>query len=135
MGTSDLVALLELDSGERTSKELGAALRFTSASVTVLVDRLASAGFVLRKPHTTDRRRVLLMLTPRGRRVTKRLAELLAKDIEMAVADVSRSHWSALQLFMQAITARRIERSIEASMPGGSEPQGVDPLVRGPGTQ
>nr|WP_062395908.1 MarR family transcriptional regulator [Pseudonocardia sp. AL041005-10] len=42
-------------------------LGIASAGVTALLDRLTVAGLVQREPHPTDRRSVLVTLTPRGR--------------------------------------------------------------------
>ncbi len=47
--------------------ELGHRLGMRSASATVLVDRLERAGHVARLPHTRDKRRICLALTPAAR--------------------------------------------------------------------
>ena len=39
----------------------------TNGAITGLVDRLAQEGFVIREPHPTDRRTILVRLTPEGR--------------------------------------------------------------------
>jgi DNA-binding MarR family transcriptional regulator len=67
IGTIDINAMAfvgEVDG--LTPKDLGKALNITTGSVTAMVDRLESKGFMLRKPNPTDRRSVLLHLSPEG---------------------------------------------------------------------
>lgn len=52
--------------GQLTQRELSQALKCTPRNVTGLVDALEAAGFVARTPHPTDRRAVLVTLTPHG---------------------------------------------------------------------
>ena len=65
VGGTDLQALDLLSSQDAAMGvvELGRRLGVTSASATVLVDRLVAAGHLRRSPHPTDRRRVTLELT------------------------------------------------------------------------
>jgi DNA-binding MarR family transcriptional regulator len=53
--------------------ELARRLQLRHHSAVGLVDRLSSLGFVTRRPGAPDRRRVLVVLTPAGRRVLDRL--------------------------------------------------------------
>lgn len=57
-----LIALLDAGRAgvQATPGWLGAQLGLTSASTTALIDRLAAAGHVLRRPSATDRRKVEL---------------------------------------------------------------------------
>lgn len=67
IGTIDINAMAfvgEVDG--LTPKDLGKALNITTGSVTAMVDRLESKGFMVRKPNPTDRRSVLLHLSPEG---------------------------------------------------------------------
>lgn len=57
-----------------TIGELAAWLLLEHHSAVGLVDRLESAGLVAREPDTTDRRRVLVALTPHGEEVIAQLA-------------------------------------------------------------
>jgi MarR family transcriptional regulator, organic hydroperoxide resistance regulator len=54
-------------------RELGELLIAESGHPSRLVDRLVEAGLVERKPADDDRRRIELSLTPKGRRVEKRV--------------------------------------------------------------
>lgn len=89
LGTSDLMALMQLAEGDLAAKDLAAALGFTSASITILTDRLEAAGVANRKRHPTDRRAILLGLTAQGRRLVRRLDGFVAQDVEAAVSDLS----------------------------------------------
>jgi DNA-binding MarR family transcriptional regulator len=67
IGTIDINAMAfvgEVDG--LTPKDLGKALNITTGSVTAMVDRLEVKGFMVRKPNPTDRRSVLLHLSPEG---------------------------------------------------------------------
>ena len=59
----DALEHLEAD-GPLTQRELGGRLSLTSGAITMLVDRLERAGWVNRRPHPTDRRYLLLELSP-----------------------------------------------------------------------
>ncbi|MFZ7086491.1 MarR family winged helix-turn-helix transcriptional regulator [Curtobacterium sp. RRHDQ10] len=67
MGETDLLAvrfLLQAQKADRSvsPKDLAAHLRISSASTTILIDRLVKSGHVRRDPHPTDRR--ALVITP-----------------------------------------------------------------------
>lgn len=67
IGTIDINAMAfvgEVDG--LTPKDLGRTLNITTGSVTAMVDRLETKGFMVRKPNPTDRRSVLLHLSPEG---------------------------------------------------------------------
>jgi DNA-binding MarR family transcriptional regulator len=56
--------------------ELAQQLLIKHNSAVGLVDRLAEEGLVVREPSTVDRRKVELRLTPRGRQVLAKLAQM-----------------------------------------------------------
>lgn len=65
LSVSDLVALHQLvGRSEVGPVELGSLLGMSSASATVLADRLQRAGYVRRRPAEGDRRRRILDVTP-----------------------------------------------------------------------
>lgn len=61
---SVLCALWERDG--QSGAEIGARLVFDSATVTGLIDRLQTAGFIERRPDESDRRVNRVFLTPQG---------------------------------------------------------------------
>ena len=70
--------------GPLSLRDLGELLIAESGHPSRLVDRLVGAGLVAREPSGDDRRRVVLSLTPRGRRLEKRIAEARAGVMELA---------------------------------------------------
>ncbi len=65
LGVNDVTALDHLlQNGPIGPAELGNLLGVRSASATALVDRLEAAGHVVRRPHPTDRRRLVVEPTP-----------------------------------------------------------------------
>ena len=61
-----LVLGLLRDHGPMTPSELGERLIVTRATVTGLLDSLERRGYVRREPHATDRRSLVVELTPEG---------------------------------------------------------------------
>lgn len=61
-----LVLGLLRDRGPMSPSELGERLIVSRATVTGLLDSLERRGLVLRSPHTTDRRSVVVEITPTG---------------------------------------------------------------------
>ena len=65
---SQLVILQLLDRmGEATPGAVAREASITQATVTALMDKLESQGFILRRKDDTDRRRVLVAVTEKGR--------------------------------------------------------------------
>ncbi|WP_370964672.1 MarR family winged helix-turn-helix transcriptional regulator [Amycolatopsis sp. cg9] len=61
INATDLAAMEHLTTdGPLTAKELADRLRVSTAASTHIVDRLEKAGHVVRRPHATDRRKVLV---------------------------------------------------------------------------
>ncbi|GAA1883754.1 MarR family winged helix-turn-helix transcriptional regulator [Lapillicoccus jejuensis] len=100
---NDSQALQVLDVlGPMPQMDLGRRLRLTSSSMTALVDRLETAGYAERRPDPGDRRRSIVVLTPRADRaleaarttMEQHLAadlvadEDLARDLRRLAADV-----------------------------------------------
>lgn len=68
VGTTEVVALGYLyHEGPLTPRDIGQRLGLTSGSVTALLDRLESSGFVSRSQNPEDRRSLLAAVTPAGR--------------------------------------------------------------------
>ncbi|TLP98175.1 MarR family transcriptional regulator [Nesterenkonia salmonea] len=56
-------------------------LQVHPTSITNAVDRLESAGLVERQPHDSDRRAILLVLTPEGKRIAEKATEALNSEL------------------------------------------------------
>lgn len=63
----DLMAQLEKSPEGMTLGELSRRMMVSNGNVTGLVERLLESGLVERRPHATDRRAVVVALTPSGR--------------------------------------------------------------------
>lgn len=68
LGESELSALEHLSRGPLGPAELARRLEVTTAATTGIVDRLATRGHVVRRPHALDGRRTEVHLTGSGRR-------------------------------------------------------------------
>ncbi len=64
----DLMAQLEKAPDGMTLGELSRRMMVSNGNVTGLVERLLESGLVERRPHATDRRAVVVALTPSGRK-------------------------------------------------------------------
>jgi DNA-binding MarR family transcriptional regulator len=111
LGETDLNAMDELVRSDQPMGpvELGNRLGIRSASATMLVDRLESAGHLRRERHPTDRRRITLYTTESARReVLTTLAPLLVSIDAIASAldeDESRVVLGFLRDVTEAINA------------------------------
>ena len=72
--------------GPLSLKELGELLIAEAGHPSRLVDRLVEAGLVERRGADDDRRRIVLSLTPRGRRLEKRVAATREQMLELGWA-------------------------------------------------
>ncbi|CAN5183580.1 MarR family transcriptional regulator [soil metagenome] len=90
VGETDLAALRFLLQAQRrdqsvTPKALAERLGISSASVTVLIDRLAASGHLERRPHPTDGRSKVIVSTPSSDdEVRANFGELHRRMIEVA---------------------------------------------------
>lgn len=106
--------------GPSTQQALAEALSVTPRNISGLVDALEGHGYVRRTPHPSDRRAVLVRLTPKGDEVMTRMqrdhAELDA-DLRRAIAPERRD---AFDHDIDAVIARLTELVTAArSQPGG----------------
>ncbi|MEM6822689.1 MAG: MarR family transcriptional regulator [Verrucomicrobiota bacterium] len=62
---TDLRCLNLLEDGPILPKNIGSQLDLTSGTVTALLDRLEKKGLIVRRPHPSDRRAVLIEATPK----------------------------------------------------------------------
>ena len=65
--------------------DLAARLLVANSSCTRLVGRLVEAGLLRRRPGDDDGRAILVEITPRGRRLHRRMAAVHTRDIERLV--------------------------------------------------
>lgn len=100
---TDLDALEYLEAeGPLTQRDLGERLSITSGAVTMLIDRLEAAGLVRRGPHPTDRRYVLLELTPKAAEEAPPGLSEFHDRIRSVAKGVPAEHRKALAAFLDA---------------------------------
>lgn len=82
---TEILVLLFLEDGERSEPaRLATRLHVSRQSMTGLLDRLESAGFVSRGAHESDRRRKVIRLTSEGLRFVRMLAsQTMRRDAEL----------------------------------------------------
>jgi len=83
-----LAFLRELDNP--TSAELGEVVSLDSATLTGILDRLENMGLLNRKPHTVDRRAIIIALSQQGQALAENLFEKIAPANAAFLKDLSR---------------------------------------------
>jgi len=94
--------------------ELGRRLGIRPASVTELVDRLEQAGHVRRRPHPSDRRRLLVEPTAQARRDVLAALEPLFAGMDELAAGLDEDTAAALTAYLRAV-ARELRRYCDAN--------------------
>jgi DNA-binding MarR family transcriptional regulator len=61
----------------------------TSGNVTGVIDGMAAENLVKRRPHETDRRSVVIAITPAGRTLFSKVRAALSKWMGEAMEDIS----------------------------------------------
>jgi DNA-binding MarR family transcriptional regulator len=92
-----MLALRGLPAGREPSiREIAERLQLRHHSVVELVDRLEKRQFLRRERSRTDRRQVILHLTPRGERILTRLAQQRISDLRTAAPALVRALTAAI---------------------------------------
>lgn len=115
------------DGSGRAMSELGAAVAVPAPTMSKLVDGMVASNLVHRRVDVRDRRRVLVFLTPRGRRLHSQLDPVAAGCdralSEQCGADGLDALRAALLAFVHCLDG-----------PGRGQPAGLRPPARsGPG--
>jgi DNA-binding MarR family transcriptional regulator len=108
MGETDLAALRHLFAASRRSEEvspsdLARRLDISSASVSVLLDRLERSGHVLRAPSPRDRRRVVVTATPDSEREVRETLGEMHRRMHAAAAAMTPSEAAAVMGFLSSM--------------------------------
>ncbi len=113
-----LLALRGLPAGrEATIRELAERMQLRHHSVVELVDRLERQQLLRRERSRTDRRQVIVRLTPRGQKILSRLARQRIEELRTAAPDLVR-----------ALTA--VIRSTRANMSNRPRTAGCEPSAQ-----
>jgi DNA-binding MarR family transcriptional regulator len=101
-----------------TIKDLHQGLAHKRSTLTSILDRLAARGFITREVGAADRRTFVITLTPKGRRVARRVHEHLT-GLERAIARrVSPSDVSGFLNVIRAVEEEARRRTEGASAHG-----------------
>lgn len=84
-----------------TVKELAVKLDVTSGATTQHIEELERLGFVDRKPHPDDRRKVVVTLTRRGRSAAKATLKYKRQMLNELFADLSDDELATLVTLLQ----------------------------------
>ncbi|MFD4668654.1 MarR family winged helix-turn-helix transcriptional regulator [Lentzea sp. NPDC058450] len=97
--------------------ELGDRLGIRSASATVLVDRLVSAGHLTRSPDPHDRRRVVLSATDHARGEVRQALTPLLREITTITDRLDDDQAVTVLGFLEDLTAALRDYAAEAELP------------------
>lgn len=92
----DTLAQLHAAGGRMVMGELSSRLMVTSGNVTGLVDGMVADRLVTRRTHATDRRSIIIAMTPAGRRLFARVSAALSRWIGAAMGDMSKAELAQL---------------------------------------
>lgn len=106
VGVTDLLALdhLSVPPAPVGVVDLGRRLGVTSASATVLVDRLVAARHVRRVPHPHDRRRALLEMTPHAETEVRGALDPLITELAAVVDRLDPDEAETVLRFLEDLT-------------------------------
>lgn len=109
----ELLALEHLaGDGGLGPSELARRLRLTTGSATSLVDRLEAGGHAVRVPHPSDRRRVVVLRTPKADDELRREAAPLVAEVAALAAGLDDAERRVVGRFLERLTGI-IERTAD----------------------
>ena len=92
--------LLALSRGSGTHSEIARRCRVHVSTLTGIVDTLARDHLVDRLRDTVDRRKVLLVLTPRGKKITERVGNVLSEAPPLTPSLADPAHEAIIRAFL-----------------------------------
>ncbi|MFL6125388.1 MarR family winged helix-turn-helix transcriptional regulator [Actinophytocola sp.] len=102
---SEINALGNLGDGQaRTTSQLGAAVGARPTTLTGVLDRLESRGYITRTASPTDRRATVITATTAGRRVARRIRKAMTELERRAVAGLPPESVEAFHTVLTALT-------------------------------
>lgn len=108
LSTNDFRALLhvmvaESDGSPLTQSQLGQRIGVSSAAITYLVDRMVESGHLIRAPHPSDRRKVLLRYADHGSAVARSFFTPLGRHAATAMDDFSAAELTIAHRVLNAM--------------------------------
>ncbi len=97
--------------------DLADATQQSAASLTGVVDRLAEKQLVDRKRHDTDRRQVMVGVTPKGRELIAEIKQARRDQMQAALAHLGEAETEALILLLDRVLSGMV-RVLDAGESG-----------------
>lgn len=107
-------------SGAKHPGELARRLGITPATCTWSVDQLVEHGFVVRRPSENDRRQVVLVITPKGRRTLEAIWRRFDASLAGPLRSLSPRDVSVTARTLQVLTERLRKEPLSPVREGGS---------------
>ena len=109
-----LCALLR--SGPKPVTEMAARMSVSPATVSAVLDELFESGLLHREHSSTDRRLVLVSLTPRGRRIAERIeARMIARWDELEKDIATRDVAATIRVLRKITSDLEHQNAVKAS--------------------
>ncbi|SDQ66612.1 MarR family winged helix-turn-helix transcriptional regulator [Thermostaphylospora chromogena] len=100
VSTAGMNVLMALSRGPGTHTEIARRCWVHVSTLTGIVDTLARDRLVERQRDTADRRKVLLVLTPQGRKITERVGSMLRSASALAPTPANPEHEAIIRDFL-----------------------------------
>jgi MarR family multiple antibiotic resistance transcriptional regulator len=123
LGVTDveMLALVHLaEQGELAPSAIATLLDLSSGGATALVQRLERAGHVRRRPHPTDRRSILIRLSPGTAGRLEEAAAPVQRGLESAIATLADAERVAVTTVFARLAS--LTEELEASLRRDAEP-------------
>ena len=105
LSAGELLALAHLSvAGPLGPTELTHRLHMTTGAMTAMLDRLAERDFVVREPHATDRRRIMVRLTSEGRDRIFTQVHGMANEVVTAAESLGQQERRAVVSYIETIS-------------------------------
>lgn len=101
-----MMLMILLEEGAQKMHDLADFLQVSTPAVTNLVDKLESAGYAKRSPHPTDRRVLIVALTPEGTRYITTMREEGLTILKEAIGTMPAADQGVVQRFYRNLLAR-----------------------------
>lgn len=125
------VILAEARGATLTAGALGGELGVTSGATTFLMNRLERAGLVERTRDANDQRRILLRLSPAGRKLADAITPPILRLSDAVMDAFTPAELATVQRFLTAATAAMADyRATLSATPEGADEASAAPSTR-----
>ena len=92
-------------SGSMSPSDLAALTLRSTGGMTQIIDRLERDGLVRRMPDPSDRRRIVVRLTPKGRRLTAQAQQAYARERSRVLGPLSDAELTQIDVAVRRLLA------------------------------